>query len=269
VLIAVAVAAALLLAAVYAAVGGDRSEPARTEDPCDARPSPRPQTNEELAERLTLSALDGAACELGVSREELALAIASDPKHARFAEKHDLDDDQIESALRAGILRAIADAARADAIDPTSAAALSTAARFLPLEGIVDSLRESEELTEMLDEGARTSDPCQPRPFPIPETNEALLEQLALTALDAAACDLDVSREELALALVNEEQRHRFARRHNLADADVEEAIRTGALEAIDRAERADAIEATAATLLRAAARTLPLESVIDNLQAR
>lgn len=268
-LIAVAVAAAVLLVAGYAALGDGRSEPARTADPCDPRPFPKPQTNEELAERLTLLALDGAACQLGVTREEVALAVASDRKRARFAETHDLDDDQVESALRAGILRAIEDAERADAIDPTSAAALSTAARYLPLEGIVDSLRDSKELTEMLDEGARTSDPCQPRPFPIPETNEALLEQLALTALDAAACDLDVSREELALALVNEEQRHRFARRHDLADADVEEAIRTGALEAIDRAERADAIEVTAATLLRAAARTLPLESVIDNLQAR
>ena len=265
-LIAVAVAAALMLAAGYAVLGG-RSEPARTADPCEPRPFPKPQTNEELAQRLTLSALDGAACELGVSREEIALAIASDRERARFAEDHDLDHDHVESALRAGILRAIDDAERADAIDPTSAAALSTAARLLPLEALVDSLRDSEQLAEALDDGASTSDPCRPRPFPTPETNEALLEQLALTALDAAACDLDVSREELALALVNEEERHRFAHRNGLADTDVQDAIRAGAIQAIDRAERADAVQAGAAILLRAAAHTLPLDNLIHNLQ--
>ena len=149
-LIAIAVAAALVLAAGYAVLGGP-SEPARTADPCEPRPFPKPQTNEELAERLTLSALDGAACELGVSREEVALAIASDRERARFAEDHDLDDDQVESALRAGILRANDDAERADAIDPTSAAALGAAAQFLPLDGIVARLRNPDELAETLD----------------------------------------------------------------------------------------------------------------------
>jgi hypothetical protein len=265
-LIAVAAAIALLLVGGYAALGGG-SGPPETADPCEPRPFPKPQTNEELAERLTLSALDGAACELGVSREAVALAIASDQQRARFAETHDLDDDQVESALRAGILRAIEDAQRADAIDPASAAALATAARVLPLEALVDGLRDANRLTETL--GASTTDPCQPHSFPPPETNEALLQQLALTALEAAACDLEVSRDELTLALVNEEERRRFAERHGLADTDVEDAIRAGALRAIDRAESADAIEATAAMLLRAAARTLPLESVIENLQTR
>ena len=266
-LVAVAVAAALVLAAGYAVLGGGGSEPARTADPCEPRPFPKPQTNEELAERLTLSALDGAACELGVSREEVALAIASDRERARFAEDHDLDDDQVESALRASILRAIDDAERADAIDPTSAAALGAAAQFLPLDGIVAGLRDADELAETLDRGASSTDPCQPRPFTTPDTNEALLEQLALTALDAAACDLDVSREELALALANEEERRRFADRNGVADTDVEDAIRAGAIQAIDRAERADAVQPGAAILLRAAARTLPLDGLIHNLE--
>ena len=143
-LIAVAVAAALLLAAGYAALGGGRSEPAETADPCEPRPFPKPKTTEELAEQLALATLDGVACELGVSREEVALAIASDRERAASAEDHDLDHDQVESALRAGILRAIDGARRAEVIDRTSAAALSAAARLLPLQALIDGLRDSD-----------------------------------------------------------------------------------------------------------------------------
>ena len=66
---------------------------------------------------------------------------------------------------------------------------------------------------------------------------------------------------------MNEDERSRFAHRNGVTDTDVEDAIRAGAIQAIDRAERADAIQAGAAILLRAAARTLPLDNLIHNLQ--
>lgn len=138
--IAVALATALVLAAGYAALGGGRYERPQTAEPCDPRPLPKRQTDEALAEWLTLSVLDGAACELGVSREALALAIASDQERHRFAELHKFDDDRIESALRAGVLRAIKDAERAEAIDATGARILRAAARLLPMESLIESL---------------------------------------------------------------------------------------------------------------------------------
>jgi hypothetical protein len=138
--VAIAVAAALLLAAGYAVVGGGRYEPSRTADPCEPRPFPKPQSGQALVERLTLSVLDGAACQFGVSREAVALAIASDRHRARFTATHDLDDDQIERALRAGIRRALEDAERVQAIDPLVAALLRAAARTFPLDSLIDEL---------------------------------------------------------------------------------------------------------------------------------
>ena len=45
----------------------------------------RPEGFEEVAEQIALSGLDGAACELGVSREEIVLAFSSRAVLERFA----------------------------------------------------------------------------------------------------------------------------------------------------------------------------------------
>ena len=132
-LIAAAIGAALLLTAAYAALGGGRYEPPRTADPCEQRPSAMPKSTEALAERLTLAVLDGAACDLHLSREEIALAVFSDEERKRLARTDALDAGRIESAVRAGLLRTLADAERSGAIDEGLAALLVEVARFLAL----------------------------------------------------------------------------------------------------------------------------------------
>ena len=75
--IAWAVGASVALIVVYLALGGASYAPAKVADPCAPRDWRDPQGVEEVAEQIALSGLDGAACELDVSREEMVLALAN------------------------------------------------------------------------------------------------------------------------------------------------------------------------------------------------
>ena len=59
-------AVSLVLVLAYLAAGGASYAPAKTQDPCKPREWRNPQGLEEIAEQFSLSALDGAACKLGV-----------------------------------------------------------------------------------------------------------------------------------------------------------------------------------------------------------
>jgi hypothetical protein len=134
------VAAALVLA--YVALGGGDFRPPETADACEPRPFAMPQTNAELGEQLVVAAIDGAACELGVSREQVLLAFGSETGRERLQARHDLADEEVEDALRAGLLRAVDEAERADAIGGTTALLLRIAAQAVPLDAVLDRLRD-------------------------------------------------------------------------------------------------------------------------------
>src|SRR5438552_18288921 len=105
---AAVVSVALVVASL--ALGGASYEPQPVRDPCQPREWRSPSGVDEIAQQLTLSALDGAACELHVSRETLVLALATPDGRQRF-----IDDPRLGEALRAGPVRAIDDAERAGA----------------------------------------------------------------------------------------------------------------------------------------------------------
>ena len=92
-------------------------------------------------ERVVLSALDGAACTLGVSREELVLALRSTAALHAFARANGLSEDEVDDAVRAGILRAVDDAEREGSIEPRTASLLRTAAERLPIGFVLDLIR--------------------------------------------------------------------------------------------------------------------------------
>jgi hypothetical protein len=136
-LIAMASLASLALVATYLALGGAGYEPTPVADPCDPRPWRAPEGIEESAEQFSLSALDGAACELGVSRETLAVALATEESRDEFAAEYGIEEARLEAAVRAGLVRAIDDAEAADALNPFVATGLRAAASRVPLdEGI-------------------------------------------------------------------------------------------------------------------------------------
>lgn len=133
-------AAAVALVAVYVALGGASYAPAEVADPCAARDWRDPQGVEAAVEQIALSALDGAACELGVSREEIVLALASRPSLERFAREQGISNAELEELVRSGLERAVDDAEQADAIDPLIANLLRGVARRLPVDELLDLL---------------------------------------------------------------------------------------------------------------------------------
>ena len=138
--IALAAAAAATLVVVYLALGGASYAPAKVADPCVQREWRNPKGVEEVAEQIVLSALDGAACKLGVSREQIVLAFGSRDSLNRFARKHGLSGKQLDELVRSGLVRAVDDAERAGAISPTTADLVRGVVKRVPVSGLLDLL---------------------------------------------------------------------------------------------------------------------------------
>ena len=136
--IAAATAAALTLVVVYLALGGASYAPAKVADPCAQRAWRNPEGLEKTVEQIVLSALDGVACELGVSREKVVLALANPDSQRRFAREHGISERRLEQLVRTGLMRSIDDAERAGALSDTSADLLRGVVRRVPVGGLLD-----------------------------------------------------------------------------------------------------------------------------------
>jgi hypothetical protein len=143
-----AIAASLVLVAVYLAAGGSSYAPAKTQDPCKPRPWRNPEGLQEIAEQFSLSALDGAACQLGVSRETLARALATPQSRERFARRYGIDDAELARAIRSGLVRAVDDAERAGALSPLLAGPLREALQRIPLDQAIELIRNARTLLD-------------------------------------------------------------------------------------------------------------------------
>jgi hypothetical protein len=143
-----ATAASVALVAIYLAAGGGSYEPTAVADPCQPREWRSPEGVEEAAEQFTLSALDGAACELRVSRETLAVALATEESRREFAAEYGIDDAELEAAVHAGLARAVDDAERAGAIRPLVATGLRAVVTNLPVDEAIALLTDATELFE-------------------------------------------------------------------------------------------------------------------------
>lgn len=139
---------AAILVAAYLAAGGASYEPQQVRDPCQPREWRAPDDLQRYAEQFTLSALDGAACELGVSREVLAQALATEETREEFRERYDIDDARFEEAVRAGLVRAIDDAEAAGAISSFAAIPLREIAMRIPVDEAIELIQDARPLLE-------------------------------------------------------------------------------------------------------------------------
>jgi len=140
--IIVAAAASLALIGVYLALGGASYAPARVADPCASRDWRNPQGLQHTAEQIVLSALDGAACKLHVTREDMVLAFSSRASLARFARQHHVSTQQLDDLVRAGLMRSIDDAENAGALNSTVADLLRGLVRRFPIEQLIELLQQ-------------------------------------------------------------------------------------------------------------------------------
>lgn len=105
-------------------------------DPCTAPPDPFAGNGlDATAQRLVLSGLNGAACELGLSREALVLSL--EPRSGIDLE---WDRTTVEAALRSGVQRAISDADQRDSLPGWIATALTWLVDRAPISWFLEQL---------------------------------------------------------------------------------------------------------------------------------
>lgn len=144
--LALALAATGALLAGYVALGGGSYKPLEVADPCESRRQPAAEGFEEVSQQILLSALDGAACKLRVTREDLALALASGEGRERFARERRISDEQLVDAVRGGLERAVADAEQAGRLSGEEASLLRAGVGTLPIGTLLEAFRTGEGL---------------------------------------------------------------------------------------------------------------------------
>jgi len=124
----------------YVALGGASYAPTPLADPCETREWRDPGGLSDALEQIALSGLDGAACELGVSREALVLALRDEAALDEFSEANGLDREDAEQAVQQGLLRALEDAEEADVIPGLVADLARRAIENVPPHLLVETL---------------------------------------------------------------------------------------------------------------------------------
>jgi hypothetical protein len=146
VLVGTAIVLSLALVGIYLAAGGSSYAPEKSQDPCRHRAWTNPESLSEIANQFSISALDGAACQLGVTRETLARALATPEARERFSERYGIDDAKLARAVRAGLLRAIDDAEEAGALSPFIAGPLRGTIEEIPLDRAIELINNADSL---------------------------------------------------------------------------------------------------------------------------
>lgn len=141
-----AIVASVVLVGAYLAAGGSSYEPKKVQDPCEPREWRDPQGLQQIAEQFSLSALDGAACQLGVSRETLARALATPEARERFTKRYGITDAKLARAIRAGLLRAVDDAEEAGALSPLLGVPLRETLQRIPLDQAIEIIDDARNL---------------------------------------------------------------------------------------------------------------------------
>ena len=131
-----AIAAAVLLPAGAVHAGDGRFGSPEIGDPCAAAADPFPGGGfDAAAQRFVLSGLNGAACKLGISREELVLSL--EPRSGVDVE---WDRGTIADALRAGVSGAITDADERGTLPGWVAGPLRWTVEHAPVSWFLDQL---------------------------------------------------------------------------------------------------------------------------------
>jgi hypothetical protein len=103
------------------------------QDPCESRPGFPGEGLDSTLQRIVLDGLDGAACELETTREELVLSLSpSSGVEIPF------DDETIEQAVRAGLLESISEAEDRGSLNALVAIVLRQIVERAPVQWLID-----------------------------------------------------------------------------------------------------------------------------------
>jgi hypothetical protein len=124
--------AAAVLIAIELANGALTYGESTVADPCEQREQFPGEGFQASVQRIVLDGLDGAACELNTTREELVLSV--DPELGRNVE---WDRDTLERAVRSGLLESIDDAEERGSIGGLEARIMREVVERAPLDWLI------------------------------------------------------------------------------------------------------------------------------------
>jgi hypothetical protein len=124
--------AAAVLIGIELAKGALTYGESKVADPCEQREQFPGEGFQATLQRIVLDGLDGAACELNTTREELVLSI--DPELRRDVE---WDRETLERAVRSGLFEAINDAQARGGIGPLEARIMREVVQRAPLDWLI------------------------------------------------------------------------------------------------------------------------------------
>jgi hypothetical protein len=136
--------AAAVLIVIELANGALTYGESKVADPCERRETFPGEGLQASLQRIVLDGLDGAACELNTTREELVLSI--DPELGRDVE---WDRETLERAVRAGLLGSIDDAEARGSIGVLEARLMREVVQRAPLDWLIQG---GSSLTDLLGE---------------------------------------------------------------------------------------------------------------------
>lgn len=138
------VAAGIALVAVELRLGASGFGQTTVADPCTAEARFPGDGADAAVQRVVLSGLNGAACELGTTREELVLAFVPE---APGVDPIAWTRETIERAVRSGLLRAVDDAAARDSLGSVTALLLREVIERAPIDWLI---RGGEEIADLV-----------------------------------------------------------------------------------------------------------------------
>ena len=127
----------------YVAAGGRDYKPSADPNPCVPRHWAETHGASDVLQQITLSALYGAACKLHVNQYDLALAFTSQDRLSEFGREHNVTQDQLDSAVQAGIGKAITDAQHSGRISTLEAFGLQALVSALPTDRIIGYVQDA------------------------------------------------------------------------------------------------------------------------------
>ena len=143
-----AVVASAALVGAYVALGGTDYRPTPVADPCEPRPDRGGTATDEAIQRIVLAAADATACDLGVAREDLVLALRSVERLEALAAREGVDAEQLEQAIRTGLVEAVDQAEAEGIVGDRTAGLVRAAAGRLPLGLLLTLLRGASSLLD-------------------------------------------------------------------------------------------------------------------------
>ncbi len=139
---AAVLAVAGLLGFQLVAGGGD-FVPTAVANPCEERQLPAASTDlDQVTQQVVVAGVTDAACDLGISREELLLALPSPTERAALAQKTGKNDEELIAAVKAGMLESV-DAMDAAGRLPKASQLVQAYAGELGLSGLAEQAVKS------------------------------------------------------------------------------------------------------------------------------